>query len=120
MSILQLLLYLILFPLVTALFMLVGRKDFGRKMIVQISAVVIGIGSLLLLFFGFDKGTLIYSIESEPIRQIMFIIELVLAVYLLYLGIRHRKSLTIFLILLQACLFLYFEPSERRRQKDEW
>jgi ech hydrogenase subunit A len=108
-SILQLLLYLILFPLVTALFMLVGRKDLGRKTIVQISAVVIGIGSLLLLLFGFDKGTLIFSVESEPISQIMFIIELILAVYILYLGIRHRKSLTIFLILLQVCLVLYLE-----------
>jgi len=108
-SILQLLLYLILFPLIAALFLLVGRNDFGRKTIVQISAVVIGIGSLLLLLFGFDKGTLIFSVESEPVSQIMFIIELVLAVYILYLGIRHRKSLTIFLILLQVCLLLYFE-----------
>jgi ech hydrogenase subunit A len=88
---------------------LVGRNDFGRKTIVQISAVVIGIGSLLLLLYGFDKGTLIFSVESEPVSQIMFIIELVLAVYILYLGIRHRKSLTIFLILLQVCLLLYFE-----------
>jgi ech hydrogenase subunit A len=108
-SILQLLLYLILFPLIAALFLLVGRNDFGRKTIVQISAVVIGIGSLLLLLYGFDKGTLIFSVESEPVSQIMFIIELVLAVYILYLGIRHRKSLTIFLILLQVCLLLYFE-----------
>lgn len=109
MSILQLLLYLILFPLIAALFLLVGRNDFGRKTIVQISAVVIGIGSLLLLLYGFDKGTLIFSVESEPVSQIMFIIELVLAVYILYLGIRHRKLLTIFLILLQVCLLLYFE-----------
>lgn len=109
MSILQLLLYLILFPLIAALFLLVGRNDFGRKTIVQISAVVIGIGSLLLLLFGFDKGTLIFSVESEPVSQIMLIIELVLAVYILYLGIRHRKSLTIFLIFLQLCLLLYFE-----------
>jgi ech hydrogenase subunit A len=90
---------------------LIGRNDFGRKTIVQISAVVIGIGSLLLLLFGFDKGTLIFSVESEPVSQIMFIIELVLAVYILYLGIRHRKSSTIFLILLQVCLLLYFEMS---------
>jgi ech hydrogenase subunit A len=39
----------------------------------------------------------------------MFFIELVLAAYILYLGIRHRKLLTVFLILLQAGLLLYFE-----------
>jgi ech hydrogenase subunit A len=108
-SLLQLLLYLILFPLIAAIFMLVGRKDYGRKTIVQVSAVVIGIGSLLVLLFGYDKGTLIFSMDSEPVSQIMFIIELVLAVYILYLGIRHRKSLTVFLILLQVCLLIYFE-----------
>ena len=89
--------------------MLAMRKDHGRKMIVQVSAVVIGIGSLLLLLFGYDKGTLIFSMDAEPVSQIMFIIEMVLAVYILYLGIRHRKSLTVFLILLQSCLLLYFE-----------
>jgi ech hydrogenase subunit A len=89
--------------------MLVGRKDTERKVIVQVSAVVIGIVSLLVLLFGYDKGTLIFSVDSEPFSQIMFFIELVLAAYILYLGIRHRKSLTVFLILLQACLLLYFE-----------
>ena len=29
--------------------------------------------------------------------------------FILYLGIRHRKSLTVVLILLQACLLLFFE-----------
>jgi ech hydrogenase subunit A len=89
--------------------MLVGRKDTERKVIVQVSAVAIGIVSLLVLLFGYDKGTLIFSVDSEPFSQIMFFIELVLAAYILYLGIRHRKSLTVFLILLQACLLLYFE-----------
>jgi ech hydrogenase subunit A len=103
------LLYLILFPLITALFMLVARKDSGRKAIVQVSAVAIGIVSLLVLIFGYDKGTLIFSVNSEPVSQIMFFIELVLAGYILYLGIRHRKLLTVFLILFQACLLLYFE-----------
>jgi len=89
--------------------MLVGRKDTERKVIVQVSAVAIGIVSLLVLLFGYDKGTLIFSVDSEPFSQVMFFIELVLAAYILYLGIRHRKSLTVFLILLQACLLLYFE-----------
>ena len=108
MSILQLLLYLILFPLITALFMLVSRKDPGRKAIIQLSAIAIGIVSFLVLLFGYDKGTLIFSIDPDPVSQIMFFIELVLAAYILYLGIRHRKLLTVFLILLQAGLRFFF------------
>jgi len=110
-QILQILLYLILFPLIAALFILIGRRDYGRDMIVKISAIVIGIITLALLVLGWDKGTLIYSIASEPVSQIMFIIEIILAVAIVYLGIKYRKSLTIFLVLLQAGLLIWFETS---------
>jgi ech hydrogenase subunit A len=89
--------------------MLVMRKDSGRKAIIQISAIAIGIVSLLVLLFGYNKGTLIFSINSELVSQIMFFIELVLAAVILYLGIRYRKSLTVILILVQAGLLLFFE-----------
>jgi hypothetical protein len=85
-------LYLILFPLITALFMLVSQKDPGRKVIIQISAIATAIVSFLVLLFGYDKGTLIFSLDPDPVSQIMFFIELVLAAYILYLGIRHRKE----------------------------
>ena len=111
MQILQLLLYLILFPLIAALFIFIGRRDSGRNMIVQFSAIVIIIVSLVLLVLGFDKGTLIYSFASEPVSQVMFFIEMILAAFILYLGIKYRKSLTVVLIVLQAGLLLWFETS---------
>lgn len=89
--------------------MLVLRKDPGRKAIIKVSAIVIGIVSFLVLFFGFDKGTLIFSVDSELVSQIMFFTELILAAFILYLGIQHRKSLTVILILVQAGLLLFFE-----------
>ncbi len=42
--------------------------------------------------------------RSEPVSQVMFFIEMILAVFILYLGIKYRKSLTVVLILLQAGL----------------
>ena len=111
MQILQLLLYLILFPLIAALFIFIGRRDSGRNMIVQFSAIVIIIVSLVLLVLGFDKGVLIYSFASEPVSQVMFFIEMILAAFILYLGIKYRKSLTVVLIVLQAGLLLWFETS---------
>jgi ech hydrogenase subunit A len=89
--------------------MLVMRKDRGRKAIIQISAIAIGIVSLLVLIFGYNQGTLVFSINSELVSQLMFCIEIILAAVILYLGIRHRKSLTVVLILVQACLLLFFE-----------
>jgi ech hydrogenase subunit A len=110
-QILDILLYLILFPLIAALFLLFERRDSSRTLIVQLSAVAIGIVSLLLLVLGFDKGSLIYAVGSEPVSQAMFFIEMVLAVFILWLGIRYRKSLAVVLILLQAGLLVWFETS---------
>ncbi len=111
MQILDLLLYLILFPLIAALFLLVERRDSGRALIVQLSAVVIGIVSLVLLFLGFNRDTLLFTVGSEQVSQVMFLIEMILAVFILYLGIKYRKSLTVVLILLQAGLLIWFETS---------
>jgi ech hydrogenase subunit A len=110
-QILQLLLFLILFPLIAAFFLFIVRKDVERSWIVQLSAIVIGIVSLLVLVLGFDKGTLIYTVASEPVSRIMFFIEIILAAFILYLGVKHRKSLTAVLILLQAGLLIWFETS---------
>ena len=110
-QVLNLLVYLILFPLIAALFLLVDRRGFARTMIVRLSAIAIGIVSLVLLALGFDKGTLLYAVSSEPVSQVMFFIEMILAVFILYLGIRYRKSLTVVLILLQAGLLVWFETS---------
>ena len=111
MQILQLLLYLILFPLISALFILIGRRGSGRSMIVQLSAVAIGIVSVALLVFGFDRFTLLYSLDAEPVSQLMFFIEMALAVFILYLGVKFRKTLTVLLILVQAGLLLWFETT---------
>jgi ech hydrogenase subunit A len=108
-QILDVLLCLILFPLIAALFLLVMRRDSWRALIVQLSAVFIGIVSLVLLILGFDKGTLLYSIASEPVSQVMFFIEMILAVFILWLGIKFRKSVAIILILLQTGMLVWFE-----------
>jgi ech hydrogenase subunit A len=110
-QILDLLGYLILFPLIAAFFLLIERRDPGRTLIVQLSAIIIGVLSLALLVLGFDKGTIIYAVGSEPVSQVMFLIEMVMAVFILYLGIKYRKSLTVALILLQAGLLVWFETS---------
>ena len=109
MQISQLLVFLILFPLLTALFMLIVRREEDRAWIVRISAGAICAISLFLLFMAFDKGSLFYRIGSEQVGQLMFVIEMLLAVYILYLGIKHRKTITVALILVQAGLLVFFE-----------
>jgi ech hydrogenase subunit A len=106
----QLLIFLILFPLIAAFFLLIARKDLEREWIVKLSALAIGIVSVYLLITSYDKGTLLISaIPAEPTGLVMFILEMLIAVYILYLGIKHKKWLVVGLILVQSVMMLYFE-----------
>jgi len=106
----QLLIFLILFPLIAAFFLLIARKDPEREWIVKLSALAIGIVSVFLLITTYNKGTLLVSaIPAEPTGLVMFILEMLIAVYILYLGITYRRWLVVGLILVQSVMMLYFE-----------
>jgi ech hydrogenase subunit A len=105
----QLLLFLILGPLITAFFMLLVRKEGERDWIVKLSALGIGAVTIILLVSQYSKGTLYYSFDAESIGLLMFFIEIVLAVLILYLGIKYKNYLTVGLVLLISAIMLYFE-----------
>ncbi|MCX6689574.1 MAG: proton-conducting transporter membrane subunit, partial [Methanoregula sp.] len=105
------LLFLIGFPLIIAILMLVIPKDKlrNRNYIVILSALIIGATSIWLLVTCFNKNTILYPFPFEPASNVMYIIELLLAVFLLYLGIKYRKIITVALVLIQAGLLVFFE-----------
>jgi len=103
------LLFLIAFPLVIAFLLLLVTKDSARDILVTVSAVILGVVSLYVLYAYFDKNTVMFDIPAEPIGNVMVIIEMLLAVYILYLGAKYRKYISIALILLQAGLLLWYE-----------
>jgi len=106
----QLLIFLILFPLIAAFFLLIARKDPEREWIVKLSALAIGIVSVYLLITTYNKGTLLISaIPAEPTGFFMFVIEMLIAVYILYLGVTYKRWLVVGLILVQSVMMLYFE-----------
>jgi ech hydrogenase subunit A len=106
----QLLIFLILFPLIAAFFLLIAKKEFERDWIVKLSALAIGIVSIYLLITTYDKGALLVSvIPAEPTGLVMFILEMLIAIFILYLGIKYKKWLVVGLILVQSVMMLYFE-----------
>ncbi len=105
----QLLLFLILGPLITAFFMLLVRSERERDWIVKLSALGIGAVTALLLLTLFDKGLLYYSFAAESTGLLMFFIEMAIAFFILYLGIKYKNYLVVSLILLQSALMLYLE-----------
>ena len=87
----QLLLFLILGPLITAFFMLLVRKEPERNWIVKLSALGIGVVTIMLLLSMFDKGTLYYSFAAESTSLLMFFIEMAIAVFILYLEYKIQE-----------------------------
>ena len=110
MQLTQALLFLILFPLITAFFMLIAKKDLVRDWIVKLSAIAIGVVSVLLLISTYDKGAMLISVvPAEQAGLLMFGLEMLIAVFILYLGITHKKWLVVGLIIVQSAMMLYFE-----------
>jgi len=105
----QLLLFLILGPLITAFFMLLVRREAERNWIVKLSALGIGAVTIILLVSMFDKGTLYYSFPAEQTSLLMFFIEIIIAVFILYLGVKYKNYLVVGLVLLLSAMMLYFE-----------
>lgn len=103
------LLFLIAFPVIIAVLLLFISKESIRNILVTGSALVLGIGSLWLLYTYFNKNTVMVDLPFEPIGEVMVAIELVIAVYILYISIRYRKLLAVALMLLQAGLLVWFE-----------
>jgi ech hydrogenase subunit A len=90
--------------------MLIAKKDMVRDWIVKLSALVIGVVSVVLLISTYDKGAMLVSIvPADQAGILMFILEMLIAVFILYLGIRHKKWYVVLLILVQSAMMLYFE-----------
>jgi ech hydrogenase subunit A len=103
------LLFLIGFPLIIALSMLLISKEKIRNIVVICSALVLCLASLYVLLTYFDKNTVLFNISFEPIAHVMFFIEMIVAIYILYMGIKYRKMFTVLLVLLQAGLLVFLE-----------
>ncbi|MCQ8894739.1 MAG: NADH-quinone oxidoreductase subunit L [Methanolinea sp.] len=101
--------FLVLFPAVVAIPLLLVANDSGRRMIVLAGAAVIGVASLSLLFITPETAPLFYPVGFDSVTEVMFVAEMAIAAFLIYLGIKYRKYLAVFLILVQAALLVLFE-----------
>ena len=107
----QFLLFLILFPLISALFMLAVRRDTERDWIVKLSALVIGAVTVLLLVTQIGQGTVYLWFNAEPVSLLMFALEMVISVIILWFAVRFRNYLVIALTLAETVLIIWFESA---------
>lgn len=105
----ELLLFLILFPILAGVLLLLLKGELIQGIVVKLAALVTGLASVYLLVSTFGKGTILYSFPAESVHLLLLACEIGVTLFLLYMGIKYRYKLVIGLILVQAALAGYFE-----------
>jgi ech hydrogenase subunit A len=103
------LVFLVIFPAIIAFLLFFIKRDEIRNWVVKISALVIGAGSVYLLVKYLSVGLVLFPFPFEPASLIMFAVELLIAAFLLYLGIRYKKYIAVLLVLAQTALILFIQ-----------
>ncbi|MDY3954270.1 MAG: proton-conducting transporter membrane subunit, partial [Anaerovoracaceae bacterium] len=101
--------FLILFPLLVALILLVAKQDGIRDIIVKVAALVIAAASIVLSVTYFKSGGETFAVHNELISHAMLVIEVFIGVVIFYLGIKYKKYLASLLALIQTPLMVWFE-----------
>lgn len=101
--------FLILFPLVVAFVLLVVKADAARGAIVKFAAIVIAAGSIFLAVQYFRTGDQYFDFSNEAVNYVMMIIEACLALYIVIIGIKHKKYLASVFAIIQTPLLIWFE-----------
>lgn len=96
--------FLILFPILAAILLLVLKADVARDIVVKVSAALIAAGSIYLAVQYFIEGKRLFDFSSEIINYAMMSIEIILAVIIIILGIKYKKYLASLLALVQTSL----------------
>ena len=103
--------FLIIFPMIIAFVLLAARSDKARDMIVYIATAVIAAGSIVCAIQYFGSAGEYFPVHGEVVGYLMMAIEIGLAVYIIYTGIKHKKYLASLLALVQTPLMIWFELS---------
>ena len=105
-------LFLIFFPMIIALILLVSKEDNARDVIVKIAAFVIAAVSIATAVIFFKNGGQNFPAHAEIVNYVMMAIEAALALYIIYIGIKHKKYLASLFAIIQTPLLIWFELTE--------
>lgn len=102
------LLLMMAIPFVVACILLVVKNDRARGLIAEVGAAAIIVSSVLVAFTYVGKPQT-FEISSEIVDLLMFAIELILGIIIIYLGVKHKKYAACALGAIQLVMSLAFE-----------
>ncbi|RKD33578.1 NADH-quinone oxidoreductase subunit 5 family protein [Lacrimispora algidixylanolytica] len=99
---------LLLFPLAVALAIFLVKNDAARSMLVRIGAVITALLTLVVVGIFFKDGIRLSS-SIEEIDLIIVVVEVIIAAYIITLGIRSKRYVISIFSFLQTAAMLVFE-----------
>ncbi len=107
---LNILIFIIIFPLVVAFLAWLPPMGLGLKKIIGACVnLVLCAVPIYLLFTSLNRGAEYFHLESGAIDTAMLLVELFLAGYIVYLSVRTRRVLPILLVVVQSLIMVTFE-----------
>ena len=101
-------LFMMVVPFIAACLLLVVRNDRARAAIAEVAAAIIILSSVWVAYSYLGEPQT-FGFHSETIGTLMFVVEVILGLVIIYLGIKHKKYAASALGLVQLCMSLYFE-----------
>lgn len=104
------LLFLIVFPLVVSFLALFLPRGLVINKIIGVGAnATLCAVPIYLLVTGLDRGPAYFHLENTLIDAGMLLVELFIAVYIVYLSVRAKRYLPILLVVVQSLIMVTFE-----------
>ena len=107
----SLLVLLILVPLLTAVLMLCVKNNSLRNMIIILTTLTTAVLSVILAFINFNKAEEYYLVESTAVNIGLFVIEILITLYIIFVTVRSRKYLITALSVVQMAALAWYELS---------
>ena len=104
------LIFLVLFPLCIAGLALVVPPVLNLRRIIGVTAnIVLCAVPVYLLITYLDTGPVFFRLESQLVNTAMLGIEIVIALYIVYVSLRAKRYLPLLLVLVQSLIMVIFE-----------
>lgn len=101
--------FLILFPLLIAVILLLVRGEIARRVIVCAAGVIIGVGSVWLVLANIGAAWTPIDFSSHIVDEVCTVVGVLIAAVILYHGVRYKNALACILALVQVAGSLVFD-----------
>jgi len=104
------LIFLIIFPLfIAGLALIVPLGNALRKIIGVVATVVLSMVPIYLLFTYIDSGPVYFHVESHVVNTLMFVVEILIAAFIVYISLKAKRYLPVALVVIQSIIMIAFE-----------